>query len=259
MDQDDDVEHLFSWLQTPELRYREFAGAREITDTVVTWQPRLNAPEPVPSSHDVQLSEEYPPDQFPDQVNAPVDIVDREPVIERSVAVERAVMVELPAAERGPTMIAPTPMTSAEPTPPSVSAGPFTLGAAGRGTPSQPRVEERVMQPPLQTPAPRQAAAPTPVSPPQPSPPAPMAPPQPTSAPAARGLLGGAYRENGADGQNTEPAAAAQPNSPEAQQRTFRSLDAVFGRLAGTRERLPDPRERLRHVPGLGPPAGRPR
>lgn len=37
MDTDDDVERLFSWLKTPDLRYREFAGEREIADAVATW------------------------------------------------------------------------------------------------------------------------------------------------------------------------------------------------------------------------------
>src|SRR5580692_1587930 len=44
MNQDDDVERLFSWLQTPDLRYREFAGAREVTDTMVTSHDRANTP-----------------------------------------------------------------------------------------------------------------------------------------------------------------------------------------------------------------------
>jgi hypothetical protein len=65
-------------------------------------------------------------------------------------------------------------------------------------------------------------------------------------------LLGGAYRDGGANGSTAEqPSADNQP-------RVQRSLDAVFSRLGG-RERLPDPRERLRHIPGLGPPAGRSR
>jgi len=36
MKSDDDVEKLFSWLQTPDIRYREFAGAREVTDVLPT-------------------------------------------------------------------------------------------------------------------------------------------------------------------------------------------------------------------------------
>jgi hypothetical protein len=174
MDQDNDVEHLFSWLQTPELRYREFAGAREITDKVVTWRARANTPlseaeRPVPPHGDVQLREEYPSDQFPDQAAARVEI-------------------------------APAPSSAVH--------------------------DPRTIAPP--------ASRPT----------------------ADASLLGGAYREDAATGQGAEPSGPAEQTVP--QQRGDRSLDAVFGRLAG-RDRLPDPRDRGRYSPGLGPPSGRPR
>lgn len=306
MDNDDDVEHLFSWLQTPELRYREFAGAREITDTVVAWQARANtAPSeatPVPARHNVQLHEEYPASQFPDQSQ---------------------VLVEVEPEPRGPAMISPEP-PSAAPATPGTGTRPFTLGPAGRSyarapaeqprsqpylspqTPAQPpapppsppaihapaapppqapvyRGAPPVAAPPAyaaaplprpapsavyQTVSPQPAApAPThPTAPPQPSAQAPVhqtAPPAPPASPLAQpasGLLGGAYKEGGSNGHGDAAAAApAEPTvSPPAQQRGERSLDAVFGRLAG-RNRLPDPRDRLRHIPGLGPPAGRPR
>ncbi len=181
MDQDNDVEHLFSWLQTPELRYREFAGAREITDTVVTWRARANTPlseaeKPVPTHGNVQLQEEYPPQQFPDQAAARVEIA---------------------------------------PVPASVVHDPQTIA------------------PYNEPPAPR-----------------------PT---AGGGLLGGAYKEDTANGPGAEPSAPAEPTvPPDSQPRGDRSLDAVFGRLAG-RNRLPDPRDRVPYPPGLGPPSGRPR
>src|SRR5580658_2187 len=74
MDHDDDVEHLFSWLQTPELRYREFAGAREITDTVITWQARPNSTETAPvQSDNAPLEEEPAPDDFADRRDAYAD------------------------------------------------------------------------------------------------------------------------------------------------------------------------------------------
>jgi hypothetical protein len=262
MDQDDDVEHLFSWLQTPELRYREFAGAREITDAIVSWQPRPSeADTPVAQSHNTQLAEEYPPDQFPDQTYAPVDVVERGATVERTTVVERATVIERAtivdrgaAVEHSPTMIAP--VSIAEPPPATGPEGPFGLGAAGRAN-----LQDPVVRPPLiQVPAPRQepppaaaAALPTePVPPVQPL-------PQP-AAPAGSGLLGGTYRQNGSGGNPAAPDATASPSSsPEGQQRTQRSLDAVFGRLADARSRLPDPRERLRHVPGMSPPSDRPR
>jgi hypothetical protein len=247
MDHDDDVEHLFSWLQTPELRYREFAGAREITDTVVTWQPRPNTGEPsIEPGNNVQLAEEYPTDQFPDQTNAPVDIVVHGPVAPSEP-------VRPPeAVSRGPAMIAPMP--PAEPPPPASHSGPFALGAAGRSTPQRPQVEEPLGQSPVfQTPAPRQAPVPPPHAPP-------AAPVPPPAAPApGGGLLGGGYRENETKGGAASsgmpgPASPSGDNPP----RSGRSLDAVFGRLSGG-NRLPDPRDRLRHIPGLGPPTGRPR
>jgi len=262
MDQDDDVEHLFSWLQTPELRYREFAGAREITDAIVSWQPRPSeADTPVAPSHNTQLAEEYPPDQFPDQTYAPADIVERGPtaertaVIERSTVIERATIVDRGAAvERSPAMIAPVPLPVAEPPPAASAEGPFGLGAAGRTS-----LQDPVVRPPLiQVPAPRQEPPPAAAAPP-PEPAPPIQPPQP-AAPAGSGLLGGTYRQNGSSGHLAAPDATASPfSSPESQQRTQRSLDAVFGRLADARSRLPDPRERLRHVPGISPPSDRPR
>jgi hypothetical protein len=259
MDQDDDVEHLFSWLQTPELRYREFAGAREITDAVVSWQPRPSEGDaPVAPSRDTQLAEEYPPDQFPDQIDAPVDIVESGPSVERAAVIERSTVVERGAPiEHSPAMIAPVQIPPAEPPSPAGTEGPFGLGAAGRAS-----LQDPVVRPPLiQVPAPRQEPPPVVAAPapsPQPAPPAPP-PPQPV-APPAGGLLGGTYRQNGSDGRPAAPDAMASPlSSPESQKRTHRSLDAVFGRLADARSRLPDPRERLRHVPGTSPPSDRPR
>jgi hypothetical protein len=46
MDHDDDVERLFSWIKTPDLHYREFAGERDMADAVATWPlPRQPANE----------------------------------------------------------------------------------------------------------------------------------------------------------------------------------------------------------------------
>jgi hypothetical protein len=59
------------------------------------------------------------------------------------------------------------------------------------------------------------------------------------------GLFGGEYRER-------EREREERPGS-RAGDRHDRSLDAVFSRLAGARDRLPDPRERARTTPGLGP------
>lgn len=162
MDQDNDLARLFTWLQTPELRYREFADAREISDAVVTWETRPNTAEnpdaPVASRRNAQLEEEYPPDQFPDQAG---------------------VQVRLEPDPRGPTTIAPTPMATTQPESPSRRESVEPRG---------PQMAEPV-------------------------------PPQP---------------------------------SEEGQHHSGSPLDAVFGRLGGGRDSLPDPRERPRNIPGLG-------
>jgi hypothetical protein len=266
MDHDDDVEHLFSWLQTPELRYREFAGAREITDTVVTYQARTNTEEAVeaetPTPGNTQLDEEYPADQFPDQVAEKVEF-------------EPAPPMQRPPFPGAPAMIAPTPMPGEPPpaaVPPAANPGsPFALGATGRAPPpsrEQPAEWAGPRPPLIQTPAARQAPPAPAVAPPTATPPpapaarvAPLAPAAPVVPPAqpGGGLLGGAYRDETANGHAEQPAAAPAPEPQQLQQQqNERSLDAVFGRLSG-RNRLPDPRDRLRHIPGLGPPAGRPR
>jgi hypothetical protein len=317
MDHDDDVEHLFSWLQTPELRYREFAGAREITDAVIISQARPDSTETAPvQSDNAQLEEEYPPDQFPDQQDAPVDMVLQGP----------ATATRTPAAAEtiGP---------AAAPDPEAYAAGIFALGLDGRNASRRPHYEEPVIPPPIiQTPAPRQAAvpvaasavaptsaptvtaaaptsasaaAPTPAS--APVSPRPVAPPiiqtpaprqaatpvttsteaptfapevtaaAPTSASAAApipapapasprpaaaanggGLLGGAYRQNGFNGHGAD-AGVADQSAADSEQRSEGSLDAVFGRLSGVRDRVPDPRDRIRPIPGFNPPPNRPR
>jgi hypothetical protein len=224
MDQDEDVERLFSWLQTPEIRYREFAGAREVTDATVALQARTNTPQlNPPAPHHVQLDEEYPQDQFPDQSQ---------------------VAVEVEPAARGPATIAPMPaeirresaMVPPAPTPAARAAEGevFALGAAGRGVPPSPA-------PPL---------APAAAAPPPPVPVLATAPPPPPPA-IPSGLLGGAYRENGAE----MPAELASDDRAE----RGRSLDSVFSRLNGGRARVPHPRDRMSRIPGLGPTTGRPR
>jgi len=151
MSQDNDIERLFSWLQTREIHYREFADAREVTDAVGISLTRANTPRArLPALHNTQLDEEYPPDQYPDQS---AEVAKVEPVV------------------RAPAAPIPTP-----------------------------------------------AAAPASTSP---------EPPPPVSA-------------------STEAQAA-------------RPLDSVFNRLAGDRAIPPDPRDRPRHIPRLGPTSDRSR
>jgi hypothetical protein len=171
MSQDDDLERLFSWLQTPDIRYREFAGSREVTDAVVTWQAQTNRPQlDPPAPHHVQLDEEYPQDQFPDQSQVVVEVepsvtgAASQPVQDHTLATGEPI-ASPETVRRGPSMIAPMP----GPTP----------------------------RPPIPTAAPPPAA---PIPPPPPSPP-------PQTAPGADArLLGGAYRENGGNATVAPPA-----------------------------------------------------
>jgi hypothetical protein len=219
MDQDEDVERLVSWLQTPEIRYREFAGAREVTDATVALQARTNTPQlDPPAPHHVQLDEEYPQDQFPDQSQVVVEV---EPAA-RGPATSAPMPAEI---RREPAMITPAPMPAAR----AAEGGVFALGAAGRGVPPSPA--------PVLSPA---SAAPVLATVPPPPPPA-----------IPGGLLGGAYGENGGE-TPTEPA-------PDNHEERGRSLDSVFSRLNGGRARVSHPRDRMSHIPGLGPTTGRPR
>jgi hypothetical protein len=229
---DDDVERLFSWLQTPDLRYREFAGAREVTDAVMLLHSPANTPEieamssesfpqepdPTADPHGFQTEEVIVP---PPPLAPPM----REAVLRETVTRET---VTREAAIREPAMIAPTAM------PTSVAeTGPFALGAAGRDASWPPEI----------------AQPPQPVALPPVEPPATQSLPQPIVR-AGGDPLGGSFRETGEAGQDAA-------SSSEPQQRQARPLDAVFGRLGNSRP--PDPRERLRHIPGLGPPTGRSR
>ena len=226
MNQDDDVERLFSWLQTPDLRYREFAGAREVTDAVVTLRDRANTPvvEVVPPQPPAPPSAVAPePYGFHSGEPSPAPTATLRETVMRETVTRETVMREAAIREatlREPTIIAPTSPS----TPPAVE--------------SETSRPAEIVQPPAFPPAePIATLAPPPVpSPPQPSPPAAM-------VPAAT------------DEDRVEDA----PKPGDSQATQSRPLDAVFGRLAGGNARPPDPRERLRHIPGLGPPAGRSR
>ena len=152
----DDLQRLFSWLQTPDLRYREFSGEREMPD----WPAAGEAPVAPRVRGGLRQPEFTEPEPAPE----------RDPVIE---------------------------------TPPVAPAA--------------------------------HAAEP------------PLAPPQ-------SGLLGGAYRAEAGPGpvEAAPRAPAEDPQQSAARRNGGRSLDSVFGRLSGTRERLPDPRDRPRQGPGSG-------
>lgn len=230
MDHDDDVEHLFSWLQTPELRYREFAGAREITDSVAIVQQQRANNTPVPQDepvgaphHNTQLNEEYPVDQFPDQGETRIEVIG-EP--------------HPPAPPEGAPAAMREDARMHQAVPVAVREEARTVA---RDDSERVVVREEAK---VETREEVRGAGRGPL----------IIPPEPVEG---GGLLGGAYRDNETGGHGPSVAPAHQSSAPESQQQgSERSLDAVFGRLSG---RLPDPRDRLRHHPGLGPPADRQR
>ena len=257
MDHDDDVEHLFSWLQTPELRYREFAGAREITDTVITWRARAEAE--AAAAENAGAVAEAPAATIATEtglasLSAPRTAPPSPPPYTPAVSAAPTSQPALPARE--PTSIVP-PSIKTAPQPPSPAS--FSLGTRGRAGSWRPQYEEPVVQP--ASPPPVIEAPDPPPQMPSASPPSvqpPPAPPMWPSAPTSGGLLGGAYREGGLNGHGATSAATA-PASENQQRRGERSLDAVFGRLAGGRKPAADPRERIRHIRGLNLPSDRSR
>src|SRR5262249_28092779 len=148
------------------------------------------------------------------------------------------------------------------PAEPIAERGVFALGASGRIAATKQTPKPTMPSPvaPVATTSSPVLAPPAPVMPPPgprpvPHPPLPAATrrrapveaaPEQRSAAPQHGLLGGAYRANGAHGPEAEP------------KREVRALDAVFSRLAG-RARASDPPDRSRRLPGVGPPGGRAR
>jgi hypothetical protein len=240
MDHETDVEHLFSWLQTPELRFREFASAREITDTIRPVAGRPNA-----------VVAQVPPSESPPQ---PVAEVHPGEPFAASEPSSHAPATIAPTSSAEEEFVAPA--RAAEPVASPRADDTFALGPGEDNAPHRPEFAELVAPPPIAH------AAPSAVE----SDPAPMPAPVPHAVPpAATGgaLLGGAYREEGPARHDTQgPQSAPPPSAPppsDTQPGGTHSLDAVFGRLGGGDDRLPNPRERMKHIPGLTPPRGRPR
>ena len=101
MKSDDDVEKLFSWLQTPEIHYREFADAREIADTLPTERTRPKTAEhPRPPPETLQVDELVPGhDQAVRSESAPPPVPQRH---EPATAARPANEAEPPAAPSAP-------------------------------------------------------------------------------------------------------------------------------------------------------------
>jgi hypothetical protein len=262
MDQATDVGRLFSWLKGEDLRYREFAGAREIADATATW----------PAVHKVAAETGHA-----DEAAAPLG----DAAAKERIARDRMTLppVALEAVRSGRPV---------SPEPPTLGGGRLlsALGrrmqsarAAGAGAPHETvpggfvgaeeaelRAQEHVAQDPLAPDATRDHArasaerlrdrldAAMAVNP-RPTAPADGLParddPYPGARPAARSqrgvLFGGAY-----SGREAERTMASE--SP----RRGQSLQAVFSRLSGSRGgTLRDPRERARSTSGLGSVFGR--
>jgi hypothetical protein len=220
MDHAQDVERLFSWIKAPTVHYREFAPQIEVADAVATW----------PAVHKAAVQTGV--------ADADQPAPHGDSAIKERMARERAT---LPAAVAESPLAATTAAPTAAPAP------------GGDPTPAGRRPQPARSE---------SSAGPQAVPPPQPSvsapPPASGAtrPATPVAeAPAQAGergaLFSGEYR-----GREREAAPRHTPRHPGAD-RQDRSLDAVFTRLSGGRDRLPDPRERARTTPGLGAIFGR--
>jgi len=217
MDHAQDVERLFSWFKAPMVHYREFGSRVEIAEAVAAW----------PLMHQAAVAA---------GVAAP-----DEPGPQGSAAAHERI-----ARERM-TMPAPTAQPIAET---SLRAAPAAdrpvaeLAERLRGERAEPTAEPA----PAPSPEARWRAAP-PVMTGFEEPAA--TPPPPTAAAVQAGergaLFGGEYR---ARERPVRPGAAVAD-------RQDRSLEAVFSRLSGGRDRLPDPRDRARTTPGLGSVFGR--
>ncbi len=215
MEHTQDVERLFSWLKAPMVQYREFAPQIEVADAVATW----------PVVHKAAVQTGVAPDDEPGPLG---DAAARE-----RQARDRRFMP--PAAARA---IHDSPMPGTEPPPPTPGRladvpapeqGAETTGA---------RLSSREAEPAMagfDEPAPAPRAAPS----------------RPAHSSDRRGgLFAGEYRER----EPERDLVPANRGADRAAERQERSLDAVFSRLSsGGRERLPDPRERARTTPGLGP------
>jgi hypothetical protein len=220
MDHVEDVERLFSWLKAPMVHYREFAPQREVAEAVATW--------PIAHRAAVQTGIAAGDEPAPQGSTAARERIARD---------SRSLPTAVQAIEQNP--------------PPGAEA------AAAPGEQAA-RVEHAAIAAEAE---PRAAAQPAPDAA-EPiiagfeEPPAAWTEPQDGEqpeparhypAPDRGALFAGEYR--GAERE-------ARPGRRVAD-RQDRSLDAVFSRLSGPRDRLPDPRARARTSPGLGPVFGR--
>jgi len=239
MDNLEDVERLFSWLKAPMVHYREFAPQREIAEAVATW--------PVAHRAAVQTAVAAADEPAPLGDTAAKERISRD---RRSLATAMAATVHAPTISVGGE-------TEGEGAAEPVSRDRLVAELGERVQTAHAAPTERAAgaaQPEAGAPAVEGGAATiTGFDEPAAAAAAPEAGERERGGPAQyypaaerEALFAGEYRGRGRE---------AQPGSRS--DRRDRSLDAVFTRLSGTRERLPDPRARARTSPGLGPVFGR--
>jgi hypothetical protein len=257
MEHTEDVERLFSWLKAPMVHYRDFAPQTEIAEAVATWPSVYKAA----VQTGVAVADETAPHG---------DVAARERIARERrtlpAAVARAIEQTPPETPAAP----PPPADSRLEERPSegrlgdrpsdgrLSDRPGDRLAAGLGQ----RVEAARVEPTAPS---TEGAAPTvprdivePVMEGFEAPPArpephesydgePVEAARPYPARERAGLFAGEYRGR---------ERSARPGNRVAD-RQDRSLDAVFSRLSGARDRPSDPRARARTSPGLGTVFGR--
>jgi hypothetical protein len=238
MDHTEDVERLFSWLKAPMVHYREFAPQREIAEAVATW--------PVAHRAAVETGIAAEGEAAPQGDTA---------------AKERAARERMTLPARVVEALQPTPPPVVEAVTPAPDHLAATLGERVQAAGAEAAAAVSEFEPLSDIAAePRHDVA-EPVMSGFEEPPPRVAPPAPTESygrersepvehyPARdRGaLFAGEYRGGEREARSSNRVA----------DRHDRSLDAVFARLSGTRDRLPDPRGRARTSPGLGAVFGR--
>jgi hypothetical protein len=239
MDQSEDVERLFSWLKAPMVHYREFAPQIEVAEAVATW----------PLVHKAAVQTGVSDDEAAPHGDS---------VVKERMARDRMMM---PTGAAQAIRETPLPGTESQPIPggieddASAERFPPPLQHVAQPEPSE-RAVEFGAEPPPPRPEPRRpassAAAASAARRPEPVVPRTV---EPVAAPRDAGFYPAADRAAlfGGEYRGREREAPRQ----RAADRQDRSLDAVFTRLSGGRDRLPDPRERARTTPGLGSVFGR--
>jgi hypothetical protein len=221
MDHSEDVERLFSWLKAPMVHYREFAPETEFSEAVATW----------PVVHKAAVETGVAGDQPEPQGDA----VARERIARRRVT--------LPAAPEPPAMRATAGRLADRPAeaPPAAQQAEAVSPPVGDMPAPQPRLTVEPSTPAGERTGAESSATSAEAIGEDRSPPDRASAQRYYPARDRGALFGGEYRERGRGAPDERPA-----------DRHDRSLDAVFSRLSGGRDRLPDPRVRSRTAAGLG-------